>query len=644
MIKAFVGHSFTEYDHDIVRRFLDFFDRVGKLGIGFTWDHAEPAEPKELSVKVKEKMEGKNLFIGICTSREKVIDFKKLRIVPLFKNRLWGFNSNFAVKTSDWILQEIGFAVGRDMKLIILLEEGVKTPGGIQGNLEYISFTRENPDRCFEKLLEMLEASSGLTSQAEASESTKTERLISKVESSDGDTAEEELPFNEWKPENYDVALVNSIYRKDEEKEKELSIRFSESEFGKEQSELIKWNARRLYLKALFNKNDTLSQLLSLLEENPHHPDVLHYIACVYELFTEYKRAASTFEESASITEDPEIKLIRLSYASLDYAKIGEKNKTILIERQVRLLINQIRNGSAKMLNLLADNANTLGDTTNYKAFTEAALELSPDDHDRRFRLAFKYSEDSENDLAFFHYNILTNRNPNGTNWNNLGVALDRLDLDCSAVSAYRNAEEFGETIAMSNLVFKLTKAGFLKEANELIKTATSNENCDPNIGKNITEVKTKQDHEVEEKEKFITSLKTVRQIFIDYANACLKDDIKSLPEKWKSPKCQLDIKIDGNYLEINGSYDKKVSPSELALLDLAKKKPNKENIKYKGRINGYGVMFQFWIWEGEEPLKSDAKPKNTGLLIIDDNKDRIRIMESGTRKDEDILEILQVK
>jgi len=644
MIKAFIGHSFMDDDSEIVRKFLDFFDTVGDLGIDFTWDHAEPAEPKELSVKVKEKMEGKNHFIGICTSREKVIYFKKLKIVPLCYNRSWGVNSDFAVKTSDWILQEIGFAVGRDMKLIILLEEGVRKPGGIQGNLEYISFTRENPDGCFKKLLEMFKASSGLTQQVEASELTKTEPPISKVEFSDDNTAKEELPFNKWKLENYERALLDSILIKDKKKEEELSVRFSKSEFGKDSSKLIKWNARRLFLQAYFNKKDTLSQLLLLLEENPHNPDVLYYIAYVYEIFTEYKLAASNFEKSASITEDPEIEFNRLSRASHNYAKIGEKNKTILIERQIRLLTNQIKNGSTKILNLLADTADTLSDTTDYKAFTEATLELSPDDHARRFRLASKYSEDSENDLALFHYNILTNRNPNGANWNNLGVAFDRLDLDISSVSAYRNAEGFGETIAMSNLASKLIEAGFFKEADELIKTTTSKEDYDPIIGKNITDLKTKQDHEVEEKEKFIKSIKIVRQFFIDYANACLKDDIKDLPENWKSPKCQLNIKIDESFLEITGSRDKKVSINYLGLLEPSKKKPNKENIKYKGRINGHGVKFQFWVWEGDEPLKPDAKPKNTGLLIIDDNNEQIRIMESGKRKDEDILEISLVK
>ena len=39
-IKAFVGHSFTDDDKDVVRQFLEFFDRVKDMGIGFSWEHA----------------------------------------------------------------------------------------------------------------------------------------------------------------------------------------------------------------------------------------------------------------------------------------------------------------------------------------------------------------------------------------------------------------------------------------------------------------------------------------------------------------------------------------------------------------------------------------------------------------------------
>ena len=64
-ISAFVGHSFIEDDKEVVANFLQYFDRLKALVTGFTWDHAELAEPKILSQKVREKMTGKNLFIGI---------------------------------------------------------------------------------------------------------------------------------------------------------------------------------------------------------------------------------------------------------------------------------------------------------------------------------------------------------------------------------------------------------------------------------------------------------------------------------------------------------------------------------------------------------------------------------------------------
>jgi hypothetical protein len=69
-LKAFVGHSFMSEDDGVVRAFLKFFDQVKAMGIGFSWEHAEPAEPKVLADKVMRLIEDKNLFIGICTNKE----------------------------------------------------------------------------------------------------------------------------------------------------------------------------------------------------------------------------------------------------------------------------------------------------------------------------------------------------------------------------------------------------------------------------------------------------------------------------------------------------------------------------------------------------------------------------------------------
>jgi hypothetical protein len=69
-LKAFVGHSFLKEDEEVVRTFLEFFDHVKGMGIGFDWDHAKPAEPKTLAEKVLTLAQDKNLFIGICTKKE----------------------------------------------------------------------------------------------------------------------------------------------------------------------------------------------------------------------------------------------------------------------------------------------------------------------------------------------------------------------------------------------------------------------------------------------------------------------------------------------------------------------------------------------------------------------------------------------
>ncbi|HKM88410.1 MAG TPA: hypothetical protein VJX48_07380 [Xanthobacteraceae bacterium] len=73
-IKAFVGHSFTAADKQVVDAFLEYFRTLSKAYPGFTWDHAEEAEPKTLSERVLAKIQDKNVFIGICTRRELAVD------------------------------------------------------------------------------------------------------------------------------------------------------------------------------------------------------------------------------------------------------------------------------------------------------------------------------------------------------------------------------------------------------------------------------------------------------------------------------------------------------------------------------------------------------------------------------------------
>src|SRR5262245_60623889 len=102
-IRAFVGHSFTAADKDVVREFLEYFQTLTN-GYPFTWDHAEQAEPETLAKKVLAKIRDKNVFIGICTRKERAIEPGSLWLISWLKKAA-GNEADFEWKTSDWIIQ-----------------------------------------------------------------------------------------------------------------------------------------------------------------------------------------------------------------------------------------------------------------------------------------------------------------------------------------------------------------------------------------------------------------------------------------------------------------------------------------------------------------------------------------------------------
>src|SRR5271170_1351421 len=110
-IRAFIGHSFTEDDAEVVQRFLKYFDQISKSHANFSWEHAEAAEPKVLAEKVKSLLLDKNTFIGICTKKERVIQPDVLKTGWLEPKSLKAPTREFKWKTSDWIIQEIGLAI-----------------------------------------------------------------------------------------------------------------------------------------------------------------------------------------------------------------------------------------------------------------------------------------------------------------------------------------------------------------------------------------------------------------------------------------------------------------------------------------------------------------------------------------------------
>ena len=100
----------------------------------------EKPRADKISEKVKRLIDAQHIFVGIFTRRAK-----------LEGKNVW--------TTSEWVLDEKAYAYGRGRKLVLLKEADVDSIGGIQGDYEFLPFTRSNFHEVIVKLIQLFSVS-----------------------------------------------------------------------------------------------------------------------------------------------------------------------------------------------------------------------------------------------------------------------------------------------------------------------------------------------------------------------------------------------------------------------------------------------------------------------------------------------------
>jgi tetratricopeptide (TPR) repeat protein len=446
-LRAFVGHSFLQADEDVVRAFMDHFDTLEKADIGFTWDHAEEAQALPLSTKVLGKIEGKNVFIGICTRKEYAIDGSKLKRIWV---NVFGKHSDLQWKTSDWIIQEIGLAVGRQMSIVLFLEEGVREPGGLYGDMEYIRFSRERPKDCFDKFLQMLTA---LKPKAEATTG---------VEAKPADAEERQAPYiidlepkPSWSSDEYETAAMRSILRGDIDALKKIDAAYKASDFAKGDARVI-WEGRIEHFRLIIKKDGDFEKIRRLAEENPKLAQAVYFVGSAYEEFQDFAKAAEKMEEAAHLSEDEETKVGYLGQAAFQYVRIDQPKRATELLNEVRKRVSENPKLMPSLVSALKRIADFKEDVEYQLALLEYGIEEAPSDTGKRFSLAYLHSQNENGDMALYHYQRIPSGQRDPGTWNNLGVAYGEVGMPVRAVKAFRKSAEGGNTLAMSNLGNKL--------------------------------------------------------------------------------------------------------------------------------------------------------------------------------------------
>ena len=472
-INAFLAYSYSEEDKPLVEIFIEYLNTLRVSIPGFTWDHAKWAEAGSVSKKVLERFEGKNVLIVICMPSEYAISPRAVFRFPFLT--LANLNHpRVELKTSDWIIQEIGLALGRGMKVIALLEESVRELGGLFGDIERIRFSRRNPQASFTQLQQMLSTppkETALRALAEAKPATS-DRAVDQVEPA---ANWESNP--DWDQSGYNHAAFRAIVlERDVKALAELDAAYRRTPLANDKVALCVWEARHEFLRMLASEKSDFDKIKKAADEYPTNSELLSFLAHGYKEFGQIELAARTFELAGASADSPDDQIRWLGSAAYNYADIGRWDRAREIAESLKRVAGTDPDRQSTTLENLLDLAALEKNEILSLAILEQIVEMHPSDSGRRFDLAYKHSEVGNSDMALHHYLAIPIFERKAATWNNLGVAYSNFHLPIKATSAYREAERENDPVSMCNLGTKLLRAGFGPEARAMADKAIAAE------------------------------------------------------------------------------------------------------------------------------------------------------------------------
>ena len=592
VISAFVGHSFDAQDKEVVDRILAYLNTVKRTLKNFDWQNAIDAQPSQISEKVKEIIQNKNLFIGICTKKELVINERNLKRIAKLK---YADANAFQWKASDWVLQELGYCLGRGMKAIILLEKNVRPIFGLHADLEYIEFDRENVDRCFEKLLQQLVSltPSNLSSnENRTSEVSSHEDETEKTIPTEKKEIDYKTPQSNWQYEDYWVALYLAISENDSKQEDSIFNAGKQKFIDKD--EAAAWEAEYLYWKGTLRNEPVQEKLELIARTNPQNIKVKLTLAWFYSKFGSIDKAASIALEAAEI----ENKFMSPAFrAALNHLK-NDKGEGVAIKWLLAHKQKFNKNDDDFVISFFEEYANLVkkNDPLLYIPIAEAILNNAPDRGSIRFDLAYVYSEMGLHNFAAHHYKIIceaSRTNDVHMSLNNLAVAYENLGLSIESVKFYKRAAKEKNTLAMSNLASRFANAGFLEESQTLCEEAIKEKDYDKRV---LTAIDW-NNQRIEFEKNFLTNLnddlKANKNFYIAFGLSLNRDTSLLRSGFFEGPDCTFDIKINGTEFNAYSVSEKNVdsvteSPSSglLGSTNVAKDL----TITFNGSILGLGI------------------------------------------------------
>ena len=621
-MKAFVGHSFDRKDEDLVNKIMNFLSNK----VGIHCEDAEKGESKDISEKIKEKIDRNEIFVGIFTNDREIkqpIQIQEVRsrnLIQKLKNLATPKSPQPVLPpiftTSNWVIQESGYAIGKSKQIILLVEKGIDKFPELQGDIEVIFFDRTSLDAPLLKLYEIVDS---IKFKTKTVEPTISPEILSKEEPKGNVGEQEELKTLPWREmldaqKKGEIVTVANIY-----KEKIRSHLKLEN--------AILWDAVLFRWQYCSGDANALVGLTKLAEETKKY-DVNKQLAFCYDFTDDNEDARKLFKKCIELTNESSEKVDCLIDIAISYAKEEYYNTAI---DQLLDAANdpEFKTHLEKIFSKLVEIAKMKKDDYLYVIFAEKALNINAVNLTLRFNLGLKYLNADKNDLAVYHYKKYLSIQENSGGFNNMAIAFADLNMKTKEADCLEKAvEKRDDTLPYANIAQKYLDEGFANVADRLLRDAEElgREKVEVHERVGIVRGKLKKMLEDEEKkeEEILLLAAKIQKFNIRHADAYyLKNEGINFSEFsgiWRTEKWgELDFKfiIVGKTFEVDSQERIELTPGFfgsgiLAALGTSQplaKEYKIKKIQIKGNINNLAGNYTIKVTEEKE------KSSLTGLV-----------------------------
>ena len=160
-------------------------------------------------------------------------------------------------------------------------------------------------------------------------------------------------PQPDWSRADFEFAYFNMVLGKDTKGYERIDRAYLETKDATSGDNRHSWQAFSQLWRLRLAEGGSLANLAALAEEHPDSSRTLEYLAKGYEVYSDYVKSGSTYEKSASKSNDEAEKLGLLGRAAVAHVRAGSSENAYSVVRQMRIQVGASESGELQLLKVL---------------------------------------------------------------------------------------------------------------------------------------------------------------------------------------------------------------------------------------------------------------------------------------------------